>query len=270
MPDKEFTRISFYIVAHADDWQLFMQPNIYNDLTAGRSRVVFIITTAGDAGMNSTYWSAREEGMKSSLRFCVAPLMSIHEASGTSEFNGHAISYFSINNATCYFLRLPDGNLDGSGFSAQQYQSLSKFRGNEIPHMTAIDNSAIYHDWQDFQATLQTIIKSESHGTFNILLNYLNPDTHKNPGDHSDHIATGQAVQDMAIASSLRQGLFVGYGVGDSSHPLQPTELFWKSGMFAAYEKAVFDACGSSTLHESVDTYLKWCLCGADFTIINP
>ncbi|MEJ7679281.1 MAG: hypothetical protein WKG06_15780 [Segetibacter sp.] len=80
------------------------------------SKVVFIITTAGDAGAGETYWLAREEGSKSSLRFCLAPLAALSESSGTKEFNQHTINYWSVNNATCYFLRLPDGNLDGNGF----------------------------------------------------------------------------------------------------------------------------------------------------------
>lgn len=32
MPETQFTKISFHIIAHADEWQLFMQPNAYNDL----------------------------------------------------------------------------------------------------------------------------------------------------------------------------------------------------------------------------------------------
>ena len=42
--------VVFYIGAHQDDWQLFMSPQAYYDLIADNTRVVFIYTTAGDAG----------------------------------------------------------------------------------------------------------------------------------------------------------------------------------------------------------------------------
>lgn len=267
---EPFTEISFYVVAHADDWQLFMQPNVYNDLVAPAGKVVCIITTAGDAGAHETYWIAREEGAKSSLRYCLAPLASLSQSSGTREFNYHTINFWSANNATFYFLRLPDGNLDGKGFSEQHYQSLSKLRKGQISTITAIDNSATYHSWPDFYITLQTIILSESRGISNIWINYLNPDTNTNPNDHPDHITTGQAIQAMTIISDLRQALFIGYNVSNAQENLLLTDLFWKAGMFAAYEKAVFDSSGYSTLHEGIHTYLRWCLSSANFITSNP
>ena len=264
------TEISFYVVAHADDWQLFMYPNVYNDLVASGNKVVFIITTAGDAGADETYWRAREEGSKSSVRFCLAPLAALSQSNGTREFNGHTVNYWSANNATCYFLRLPDGNLNGNGFPAYDYQSLSKFKMGQISTITAVDDSTTYHSWSDFYTTLQTIIFSESLGLSNIWINYLNPDTSANPNDHRDHIATGQAIQDMSIISSLRQALFVGYNINNVSAKLHPTDLFWKVGMFAAYEKAVFDGSDYSTLHEGIHTYLEWCLRSAHFITVYP
>ena len=244
MPDEQFTEISFYIVAHADDWQLFMHPNVYYDLIAPGSKVIYIITTAGDAGVGERYWAAREEGTKSSIRFCLAPLAAPSESIGTREFNSHTINYWLADNATCYFLRLPDGNLDGNGFSPHDYHSLSRLRAGQINTISAIDNSTTYHNWSDFYKTLDTIILSESHGIPNIWVNYLNPDTCANPNDHPDHIATGQAIQATTINSCARHVLFVGYNVSNASENLNGTDLFWKTGMFAAYEKAVFD--GSS------------------------
>ncbi len=270
MPNEQFTKISFYVVAHADDWQLFMQPNAYNDLVAPGSKVVFIVTTAGDAGAGETYWLAREEGSKSSLRFCLAPLAALSESSGTKEFNQHTINYWSVNNATCYFLRLPDGNLKGNGFSLYHYSSLLKFRGGQIFTITAMDNSATYNSWSDFYITLQTIIQCESQNILHIWINYLNPDTCTNPNDHTDHITTGQAIQDMTIISTLRQALYVGYSVSNVQKNLPLTDLFWKAGMFVAYEKAVFDSSGYSTLQESVSTYLRWCLSSANFITTDP
>lgn len=260
MPNEQPTDISFYVVPHADDWQLFMQPNAYNDLVASRSKVVFIITTAGDAGAGKAYWSAREEGLKSSIRFCLAPLATMEQSTGTRQFNSHTINYWSINNAICYFLRLPDGDLHGNGFSAQGYHSLLKLRAGQISYIEAVDASCRYHSWRDVYTTIQAIMEWESDGISNRCVNYLNPDTTENPNDHADHVATGQAIQDMDVIPGLRQALFVGYSVRNEGANLDGTDLFWKVGMFAAYEKAVLDGSDYSTLHEGIDIYMDWCL----------
>jgi len=269
MPHGEYTEISFYIVAHADDWQLFMSPNVYNDLVAPGSKVVWIMTTAGDAGAGETYWRAREEGSKSSVRFCLAPLAALSQSSGTRQFNGHSIHYWSANNATCYSLRLPDGGLDGRGFSAYHNQSLSRFQAGELGAITAVDKSATYRSWFDFSTTIQEIIQFEGSVTSNIWVNYLNPDTAANPNYHPDHIVTGQAIQAMPIISGVHRALFVGYALGSAPEDLDGTDLFWKAGMFAAYEKAVFDGSGYSTLNEDMTLYLGWCLRSARFATLH-
>src|SRR4051812_15484392 len=104
MANKLYTEISFYIVAHADDWLLFMQPNAYKDLVASDNKVVFIISTAGDAGEGEKFWRAREEGAKCSIRFCLAPRVSLFQSNNTKEINGHVINYWVLNNIACYFL----------------------------------------------------------------------------------------------------------------------------------------------------------------------
>src|SRR5687768_5615926 len=42
--------VAFYFSAHEDDWQLFMNPNAYNDVHKSSTKVVFVYMTAGDAG----------------------------------------------------------------------------------------------------------------------------------------------------------------------------------------------------------------------------
>lgn len=265
-----FLHVSFYIVAHADDWQLFMNPNVYYDLVNPEIKVIFIILTSGDAGEIESFWAAREEGSLSSIRFCLAPRGVLSESRGSRKFDQHEISYSSINNITSYFLRLPDGNLDGSGFSRYAFQSLSKLRAGQIRSIKAVDNSATYNSWSELYKTLEMIIKSESQDISEILINYLNPDMEINPNDHTDHILTGQAIQSMSIINNLRQTLFVGYSVNNVQKEMKLNEFFWKVGMFSAYEKALYDGTGYSTLHESIDTYLKWCLSTAKFqTVIS-
>ena len=270
MTGKTFNKVSFYIVAHADDWQLFMQPNAYNDIVAFNTKVVFIITTAGDAGFEKTYWAAREQGLKSSIRFCMAPVTKIVESTGMKNFDGHIVEYWSANNVTCYFLRLPDGNLDGTGFPLYNHQSLLSFREERIKTIAAVDYSTTYRSWSDVIMVLQTIITSEVEELSKVVINYLNPNSSLNPDDHIDHIMTGKAVQNIESISSFHQSLFVGYSVDDKEKTMQLIDLFWKAGMFAAYEKAVYDNSGYSTLKETIQTYMRWCLSSANFITIDP
>ena len=52
-----------YIVAHQDDDLLFQSPGLLEDIAAGDCvRTVFV--TAGDAGLGTSYWHAREEGSR--------------------------------------------------------------------------------------------------------------------------------------------------------------------------------------------------------------
>src|SRR4051794_16928917 len=98
----QYEKVSFYIVAHADDWQLFMNPHVFNDLTTPSCKVIFIITTAGDAGISNEYWLAREEGLRSSIRFCLAPIAKLLESNRDSLFNEHKFFHCSINTTTTY------------------------------------------------------------------------------------------------------------------------------------------------------------------------
>ncbi len=57
------TITSFYVVAHPDNWQLFMNPNAYHSVKNEDEKTVFIHATAGDAGAGmgkENYTQARE------------------------------------------------------------------------------------------------------------------------------------------------------------------------------------------------------------------
>lgn len=267
--DHHLKKISFYIVAHADDWQLFMQPNIYKDLVSPGCKVVIIIVTAGDSGRSEIFCRAREEGSKSSLRYCLAPFVDITEADGKKKFNTHDVAYSMINNTTSYFLRLPDGNLDGCGFAKYNFQSLAKLKENKIESIEAIDNSATYKSWADFTLTLEAILTHEIELIHNIHINYPNPDKVKNCDDHLDHLMVGKAMENLSIQQKSTRFLFTGYDVSAKPEMLSPTELFWKTGAFAAYEKTVYDICGYSTLAENPNIYKNWCTATSKFETLD-
>ena len=49
--DSQVAKVSFYFAAHEDDWQLFMNPQAFDDVLDAKSKTVFIHLTAGDAGL---------------------------------------------------------------------------------------------------------------------------------------------------------------------------------------------------------------------------
>src|SRR5258708_37890165 len=110
---QNFDAVSFYIVAHQDDWQLFMSPNAYHDLHDGKRKVIFVYTTAGEAGKDEAYWSAREKGALGSIRFVVDTGESPPQEASWSKksYCDHPITYCEYKNSGSYFLRLPDGRM---------------------------------------------------------------------------------------------------------------------------------------------------------------
>ncbi len=88
-----------------------------------------------------------------------------------------------------------------------------------------------------------------------------------NHDDHPDHIATGNLIQSISILTSMHQLLFIGYSSIAQGSTLTLHDLFWKTGMFTAYEKSVYDNSGYSTLAENPELYFKLCCRYPDITL---
>jgi len=92
-----------------------------------------------------------------------------------------------------------------------------------------------------------------------LFITYI-PIKEKNPNEHADHVATGEAIQCAIKHIRMPQKCFKGYSLSNAKNLLSPTELFWKVALFAAYEKAVYDTYTYSTLKEDADVYINWCI----------
>lgn len=257
---SDYQAAAFYVVAHLDDWQLFMNPNASRDLADGANKVVFIHTTGDDAGEPEVFWRAKEEAVIASIRLRLAPLRPLDEVREAVVSNGHTVHRWSGANALCYFLRVPDGNGVGTGYPLYGHQSLHRLRTGEIDVARTVDESAEYAGWQDFVDTLQAIIDAEAEAIPAKGIDHPETDEARNPGDHSDHVTTGLAVEAMANYPEHRRTLHVGYSILDSPPDLLGEDLYWKVAQFAAYDKVVFDLAGHSTVGEVPDTYIGWCL----------
>ncbi len=141
--------VAFYFAAHEDDWQLFMNPNAYQDVQRTSTKVVFVYLTAGDAGAglgngerSQPYYLARENGAKLSVKFMAdAQKTPAIPVDSVASISGHATKRWLYRNTVSYFLRLPDGNPQGTGYVSTAWQSIKRLREGAIPTMTAIDNS---------------------------------------------------------------------------------------------------------------------------------
>ena len=154
------TAVAFYITAHADDWELFRGQQAFADIQSDPSNKIVFIHTAGDAGSIDGWWEAREQGAIAAVRAALpAQPLTIH----VDYFNGHPVPRYTCANTATYFMRLPDGNPDGTGYPSTDHQSLSQLRDANMP-IVAVDGSATYTTWNDFCDTLSAMVQAERQG----------------------------------------------------------------------------------------------------------
>lgn len=244
MPDA--TSVVFYIGAHQDDWQLFMSPQAYDDLIDDATKVVFIYTTAGDAGDDSRWGRGRSAGALSSIQYARHLRIETVPAE-LSEVNGHPIEAYTIANTRSYYLNLPDGNGDGKGFAATGHQGLEKLHQQQIPAIDAlVEQSAYatqYSTWQDLVATVRAIVESEAPPSqyASIAVHILDPEACR----HSDHLYTGMLVADALGADPrYQQAMYAEYATPDMPINVEGTDLVRKAGLYLFYAQTAFEWSG--------------------------
>ena len=242
-------KVSFYFAAHEDDWQLFMNPNAFTDVTGGARKTVFIHVTAGDAGLGAgsggrkhPFYLARENGALQAIRFMVdADKIPIKDSEGPVSFDGHSIYRVRYGNAVSYFLRLPDGG-SGTGFEGTGFQSLKRFANGDIGAMFAVDGSTSYQGWKDLVTTVQHIVSFERGRSPLAQINIADLDPSINPRDHADHLATAtlalDAVKDM---SCVNRAFYVDYASAKLPPNLNAQDRDLKSAVFAVTLDGVID-----------------------------
>jgi hypothetical protein len=215
--------IAFYVMAHQDDWQLFRGDQAWIDLNESGARIVFVYTTAGDAGRTDGWWEARERGGIASIRAAIpASPLTFH----IRTFNGHPIASWDCGNTTSYCMRLPDGILD-------------KLR--ERP-LAAVDGSTTYTGWADFVQTLRAILDTETEASSSEhpWVNAPDYNPKDSPSDHQDHIATGQALREfVTLDSRYSRVWWVGYDVKTRDPNVSGDNLVHKKKLFDAYAAEV-------------------------------
>lgn len=200
--------LSVFVVAHPDDWQLFMNPDAFHAMNQPHEKAVFVHVTAGDAGKGTggeptPYYLAREEGALRAIRF-MANAVDANAALGADtrpasvDRAGHKVARHTYANAVAYFMRIHDGNIVTGSEMVEHPLSLQRLRSGASTETRAIDGSARYAGWSDLVGTLEAVVRSELAPGAALNLHIAELDEKRNPGDHADHRAVAQAMEEVA------------------------------------------------------------------------
>jgi len=263
-----FKKVSFYLVPHPDDWVLFMIPSAFADIRDHHTKVVFIYLTSGDQGLGTAtggkrhpFYLARESGAERATRFLTGK---VPRETETATLNGHPLFRVSYGPTVSYFMRLPDGNILGSGYDSTGLQSLRKLADEETQIMTAIDRSTTYTTWPDLTDTVRSILSFERDGESRVELHIFDPDEGVNPNDHSDHRMSAKVGFDSADnLSEARIITHLGYAKAHQSRNLSA----WSSLLQFVALQVMFT--GVSKLGHEVTRYRYLKYIGKDYIRIR-
>jgi hypothetical protein len=248
------------IVAHQDDWQLFLGDVVAQRLQTGH-RVVFVYLTAGDDGRDSVYWSTRERAALRSTGIATGAVTGNSSADQCSIVRvlEHAIRKCSIANTESYFLRLPDGHRNGIGFARHSYQSLRKLRRNRVTSISAVDGSAVYNGWADLRSTVDSLIGEGSTARI-VTVHTSDPSVVINPHDHFDHRMAGLLVFDSRRKNKWNVVYYAGYALATRAPNRTGEQVRQKTSLFRAYDNVMTQANPKWSAYRERPAFYSQCM----------
>ena len=248
------TRTDVYIHAHQDDWQIFMGDRASNSFTEA-TKVVFVYSTAGDAGENTHYWQTRELA----ARAAVDAISSAGTWSCDAQtINRHALRRCVKGKAVSYDMRLPNCAMNSTGYFGRG--CLGELRDGERSTLVALDGSATYTSWADLSKTVRGIVDFESDNQSAPYVEVNAPDYNRAVNsphvDHPDHVATGDAVHAATAGRSWKMNWYVDYNT--KNMPINVTQPVHdiKRDAFYAYDNYMGAAGLGRNQYES--DYQTW------------
>lgn len=249
------------VVAHPDDDLLFMSPALLESLDHGACvRTVYI--TAGDNGAAAYYWVGRQLGAEAAYGSMLGKHLSWQ--SQPVKFQGsHYATVSSVRDSdkvALIFLNLPDGNVDGSGFSATNHRSLEKLSQGSITSLASVDTQSAY-TYKDIRVVMQQIIEVFRPTE----IRYLTPEPGIDVADHSDHRVIGQLMSQLlaehqsAWAGQFNHIEYVGYPGQSLFENVFDDLLVRKQAAFMAYAAHDGGVCQSLEIcyeHSAYGAYL--------------
>lgn len=220
------------IVAHEDDDLLFMNPDLAQSIVSGKCvRTIYI--TAGDDGHSTDYWKGREAGIERAYAY-----MNVAANNWTTEsvnIYGHNVSVRHLADHPSIglvFLRLPDGNVDGHGFTATGNNSLESLATNNTTRLFSVDGSTNY-SYTELKALISSILQTDKpDAIFTHIFDGSSTD-----GDHNDHRQVGLLTFDVRniVRPQAKITLYVGYPIGHMPSNLAYSDSFHKREIFLTY-----------------------------------
>ncbi|HUQ10742.1 MAG TPA: PIG-L family deacetylase [Steroidobacteraceae bacterium] len=259
--------VSVFVVAHPDDWQLFMNPDAFHAMANAQGKAVFVHVSAGDAGKGTggeptPYYLAREEGALRAVRF-MANAANATAALGadtrpeTVGRAGHRVARHTYANAVAYFMRIHDGNIVTGNDYQEHPLSLQRLRSGASGETKAIDDSTRYVGWNDFVATLQAIVTSELVPGTALNLHIAELDEKRNPGDHPDHRAVAFAMEEViARFPCARVSRHEEYATRDRAPNVTGVDYMIDAGTWAATASGLSDLHAGSTWEPGHNTWV--------------
>jgi LmbE family N-acetylglucosaminyl deacetylase len=229
---SNLSRIDFVVIAHQDDWQLFMGDVLTQGLRSG-NRGVFVYLTAGDDGRDSAYWQTRERAALRSTRIAAGVTATEPLRCSIVQIREHPIRRCFLGNTESYFLRLPDGSRAGKGFARYGYRSLRKLRSNAGSEISAVDGSTTYKGWTDLMTTVGAVADLDSPA---LTVHTTDPNVARNPHDHFDHRMAGLLIADLRQQHPLSAMYYVGYALATRAANRSTVQTQEKTALLLAYD----------------------------------
>jgi LmbE family N-acetylglucosaminyl deacetylase len=248
-----------FLVAHQDDWQLFMGDVVFKGVRRG-NQSIFIYLTAGDENHTTDYWKTRERAALRSTRLAADRPDTATVECAIVRVLHHPIHRCTIANTASYFLRLPDGRRDGSGFSHNRLQSLRKLHAGRTAAVVAVDTSTTYTVWNDLVTTVEEIIRRDRVAGGPITVHANDPNAAINPGDHSDHQMAGLVATAMRARVPAEVIYYVGYALAARPDNRTREQRREKSALFLAYDREMLIANRAWSTYRERPRFYSMCM----------
>ncbi|GAC1386422.1 MAG: hypothetical protein NVSMB37_0270 [Candidatus Saccharimonadales bacterium] len=248
------------IVAHQDDDLLFMNPDIFHDIKAGRC-VRTIYLTAGDAGHNKFYWLKRQQGSEAAY----SNMLDFHDIWVERSVKLANNQYVTIanprgmKNVSLVFMQLPDGNINGAGFRAYSRESLAKLDGGRIQSIHSVADKSSYNS-AELTEVLSLLMQTYTPSAIRAQANFYS----RQYPDHSDHMAVGRftkralelyakQLSDITLIPSI--SFYNGYPIREFPANVKDTDLAAKQAAFLVYGKYDNGVCHTTAECAATPTY---------------
>lgn len=251
-----------FVMAHADDWQLFAGEFAFDAIANPATRVAIILTDAGDAGKPDSYWQAREQAHLASIRSVLHyPLEDGDASEALSTFAGDGVNVAKrhLRNVAVYTLRLPDGEVDGGGTVTRNAQSMARLYHGRIGSITSVDGANTY-TLDRLRSTIASLVQTEGLASGRNVLYTLDPGTVRRLS-HSDHFMTHVLLREALATKPLGNAeckfrAFADYRTQHKSANASADVVAKRFQLFTAYDQVMMQKTNTCSL--CITSHYEW------------